>query len=487
VTPVWFRKRTVVENPPNLSEQETPQPTAAEPAEVPVVPDTAEEPDWEALNRTFECLARGDLVQARAMAAAVPEPVREGMLQMITEQERMLASLAIASASAIEQGARPLLAADDLVEATRAQADEINQVAALAEELAASVEEVAASSDAAVSTANQTMKQAETAVTHVHGALDGMTAISANMARLQENVNRLLGTVEPIHQVLELIEDISGQTNLLALNAAIEAARAGEQGRGFAVVAQEVRRLAERSHKAVREVQEQIATLRQGANAVFEATEQLARQISENIGLAEQGQLALETIRKSVADSTAPMTDIAKAAEDQSRAVQQAATSVNQIAGTMGKVQQATSELAVMVADLQGALRTLRSLTEQCKIGLSDEDLLTVTRGDHVLWVQRLHGMLLGREQISPEDVGDHHACRLGRWYDANRAAGRSIRAFNDLERPHRELHDAVRHAVELWNEGKREEAAREVKRVVALSQEILDLLAECRKAWHAG
>jgi len=181
------------------------------------------------------------------------------------------------------------------------------------------------------------------------------------------------------------------------------------------------------------------------------------------------------------------MTDIAKAAEDQSRAVQQAATSINQIAGTMGKVQQATSELAVMVADLQGALRTLRSLTEQCKIGLSDEDLLTVTRGDHVLWVQRLHGMLLGREQISPEDVGDHHACRLGRWYDANRAAGRSIRAFNDLERPHRELHDAVRHAVELWNEGKREEAAREVKRVVALSQEILDLLAECRKAWHAG
>ena len=44
-----------------------------------------------------------------------------------------------------------------------------------------------------------------------------------------------------------------------------------------------------------------------------------------------------------------------------------------------------------------------------------------------------------------------------------------------------------MRHAVELWNEGKREEAAREVKRVVALSQEILDLLAECRKAWHAG
>ncbi|MBP2018783.1 methyl-accepting chemotaxis protein [Symbiobacterium terraclitae] len=468
-------------------EQPEPAPTEAEGApQAAADAPAAEGPDWEAVSRTLDCLARGDLVQARTEAAAVPAEIRDGMLQAIQKLERTMANLAASAATAIEQGARPLLAASELVEATRAQATEVNQVAALAEELAASVEEVAASSDAAVSTANETIRQAEAGVAHVRGALDGMSAIAEGMSCLQDNVNRLLSTVEPIHQVLELIEDISGQTNLLALNAAIEAARAGDQGRGFAVVAQEVRRLAERSHSAIRDVQEQISTLRQGANAVYEATDQLARQIADNIGLARQGQEALETIRKSVAESTAPMADIAKAAEEESKAVQQAATSVNQIAGAMNKVQSATAELAVMVSDLQAALRNTRSLTEQFRINLSDIELLTAARGDHVLWVQRLHEMLLEREEISVEDLGDHHSCRLGRWYDANRAKGGSIQAFVALERPHSELHAVARRAVELWNRGKREEAAGEVKRVITLSQEILALLAECRQAWPA-
>lgn len=485
---VLWRSRGLQEAPRNPSEsQEAREPSPSLAVEEQPSAPSVGEPDWESVNRTLGCLARLDLVQARAEAAAVPEPIRAAMLQMVQQLERTMASLVTSAAIAIEHGSRPLLAANDLVEATRAQSTEVNQVAALAEELAASVEEVAASSDAAVSTANETIKQAQAGVMHVRGALDGMSAIAEGMDHLQENVNQLLGTVEPIHQVLEFIEDISGQTNLLALNAAIEAARAGDQGRGFAVVAQEVRRLAERSHSAIRDVQEQISTLRQGANAVSEATDQLARQIAENIGLARQGQEALETIRRSVADSTAPMADIAKAAEEESKAVQQAAASVNQIAGAMNKVQNATSELAVMISDLQSALRNTRSLTEQFKLSLSDVELLTAARGDHVLWVQRLHEMLLEREHISAENRGDHHTCRLGRWYDANRAKGGSIHAFIALERPHQELHAVARRAVELWNRGKKEEAAAEVKRVVTLSQEILALLTECGEAWPAG
>jgi len=463
-----------------------PDEPAGQPAapEEPALEPAAVNPDWDSINRVLDHLVQGDWIRAQEEAEAVPEPVRDGMLRLIRTLQGAMADLVVAASHAIEQGARPLLAADELVDATRAQATEVNQVAALAEELAASVEEVAASSDAAVTTSRETMKQAEEGIVHVRGALDGMTTIAEGMALLQENVNQLLSTVEPIHQVLELIEEISGQTNLLALNAAIEAARAGDQGRGFAVVAQEVRRLAERSHNAVRDVQVQISTLRQGANAVFEATDRLARQIGENIELATKGQAALETIRTSVADSTAPMSEIAKAAEEEAQAVQETAASVNQIAGAMTKVQQATQDLALMVSDLQRVLRKTRSLTERFRIQLSDVDLLSAARGDHVLWVQRLHEMLLDRERISPQDVADHHACRLGRWYDSSQAVGRSIPSFNALERPHQELHAVARHAVELHNRGQREEARKEVHRVIVLSQEILSLLSECQQAW---
>ncbi len=480
--------QTLPEKPavPAAAPEEPAGPAAApeEPAVDVAVEPADEEPDWDAVNRALDHLVQGDWIRAREEAEAVPEPIRDGMARLIRMLQGAMAELVVSASAAIEQGARPLIAADELVEATRAQATEVNQVAALAEELAASVEEVAASSDAAVNTSRETMKQAEAGIVHVRGALDGMTSIAEGMACLQENVNQLLSTVEPIHQVLELIEEISGQTNLLALNAAIEAARAGDQGRGFAVVAQEVRRLAERSHSAVRDVQEQISTLRQGANAVFEATDRLARQISENIELATKGQSALETIRTSVEESTAPMSEIAKAAEEEAQAVQETAASVNQIAGAMTKVQQATSDLAVMVSDLQRALRSTRALTEKFRVELSDVELLQAAQGDHVLWVQRLHEMLLDREQISPQDVADHRSCRLGQWYERNRAAGQSVPAFNALERPHQEMHAVARRAVEFYNGGQLEEARKAVHRVIVLSQEILSLLGECQQAW---
>src|SRR5690606_9959702 len=118
-----------------------------------------------------------------------------------------------------------------------------------------------------------------------------------------------------IGEIVQVIAEIADQTNLLALNAAIEAARAGEHGKGFAVVADEVRKLAERSGAATKDISELIDAIRQGIDVSLEAMQAGTREVQKGTELAAEAGSSLTRILDGIRTVNQQVGEISRSAE----------------------------------------------------------------------------------------------------------------------------------------------------------------------------
>jgi len=173
----------------------------------------------------------------------------------------------------------------------------------------------------AVSRADRAGEEMQTFANRVHVALEnGIEAVdqtSNEMRRIQAavestsvKVTDLGAKSDQIGAIVETIDDIAEQTNLLALNAAIEAARAGEQGKGFAVVADEVRKLAERSSRATKEIAALIAQVQQGTEEAVKAMSAGAAEVASGAELADQASASFKEINGLAEARNAVLTDM---------------------------------------------------------------------------------------------------------------------------------------------------------------------------------
>ena len=248
-----------------------------------------------------------------------------------------------------------------------AQVADAAEISRATEELSQTIADIARHATEASSAGRQAQDLAEGGSTITREVQGAMLHVQKVVGEAAGAVADLGGKAEQIGAIVQVINDIAEQTNLLALNAAIEASHAGAHGRGFAVVAEEVRRLAEKSSQASREIRNMIASIQSGTQNLVRAMEGSTEQVEGGVSRAEAASRSLEGILAGIRDVSARVDRIAEAAEEQARTVASVEGRVREIhggaEGTLHEArstEEASSRLAVQAQDLSGLLGSFR-------------------------------------------------------------------------------------------------------------------------------
>lgn len=242
-------------------------------------------------------------------------------------------------------------------------------------EMNSTVLEVANNAEGAADAAASVQTQAQDGTSLVVKTVNSLHILRDLSVSLKTDMSGLDKQARDIGTVLTLIRDIADQTNLLALNAAIEAARAGEAGRGFAVVADEVRKLAEKTMSATRDVESAIDAIQEGTVKSSQTMDNAVEAIESTSQMGEDSGKALEHISSLAADSSMRVSAIATAATEQSAASDEINRSIAEVNHLSADIAQAMDQAVSRTSDMAREARVLTDILDKIRMADNVENI----------------------------------------------------------------------------------------------------------------
>jgi twitching motility protein PilJ len=313
-------------------------------------------------------VAKGDLTLRGKVTNDTLGNVVDSVNYMLDNFTRVLERVRKAATDVSSSSSQILLATEEMAKGATQQDQEITNTSSAVEELTVSMKQVSNNAEASAEAARRALDAAEQGNRSVRDTLDGMQRIRSSVQATAKKIKSLGDRSLEISEIINVINDITEQTNLLALNAAIEAARAGEAGRGFAVVADEVRKLAEHSRTATKDIAGLIKAIQAETNEAVVVMEEGTREVEVGAKLADQAGKALEAISTVVRQSAELVQEISLASKQQVRGTEGVANAMQIISGITRQTSQGSRQTARTVEQLVKLSEQLNEALSQFRV-----------------------------------------------------------------------------------------------------------------------
>ncbi len=274
--------------------------------------------------------------------------IKDAIIQLSSSANEMMAISAQQSSGASEQ------------------ATAVQEVSTTSEEIAITAKQITDNAVSVEAMAEATNQSCLAGTIDVSNATDGMTRLRAQVQSIAVSMLQLGDNSQKIGGIVEIIDEISDQTNLLALNAAIEAAGAGEAGKRFAIVAQEVKRLAERTVDATRQIRGLIDEIQKATNSTIMVTE-------EGTKAVDSASTQVDKVQQSFGTIIGMVEETARSAKEITLSTQQQTSACEQMAETMSEVRDVAQQVAGSARETERAIAEIMELTEKLKGMIEDE------------------------------------------------------------------------------------------------------------------